>query len=32
MDGQGGEKGVSDRKENAKHYNMSQQDSKRREG
>jgi hypothetical protein len=32
MDGEGGEKGVEDRKENAKHYNVSQHDSGRRKG
>jgi hypothetical protein len=31
-DGQGGQNGVSDRKEKAKHYNVSQQDSEGREG
>ena len=29
---EGGENGVEDRKENAKHYNVSQHDSERREG
>jgi hypothetical protein len=32
MDGQGGENGREDKKENAKHYKMSQHDSVRREG
>jgi hypothetical protein len=32
MNEEGGEKGGEDRKENAKHYTMSQQDSERREG
>ena len=29
---EGGENGVEDRKEDVKHYNMSQNDSERREG
>jgi hypothetical protein len=32
IDEEGGEKGVEDRKGNAKHYNVSQHDSERREG
>jgi hypothetical protein len=32
MDEEGGEKGLDDRREKAKHYNLSQQNSERREG